>query len=126
MGEVIYKSIYYNIYIYQYKYIYIRPPINLYCNPYIWIGGKKMKNITVSTTIPADKYEEIKAKKYAFNELLLAGLDAKKNHPAIMQRLESFEKANKDALARIARLQNKVWSLEYGMDEVNKVENRIN
>lgn len=79
-----------------------------------------MKNVTVSTTIPQDKYEEIKKSKFAFNELILAGLEAKKNHPAIMERLAVYEKTSKDALTRIARLQNKVWALEEG---VGKDEN---
>lgn len=76
-----------------------------------------MKNVPISTTIPIDRYEECKKNKWAFNELLLIGIEAKKNMPAMTDRLAKLEKAHTDSLNRIARLQNKVWALEQGVQE---------
>lgn len=76
-----------------------------------------MKNVTISTTVPIDQYQEAQKMKWAHNELWLLGFMAKKNNPQLIERINSMEKANKDALTRIARLQNKVWALEEGVKD---------
>lgn len=78
-----------------------------------------MKNVTISTTVPIDQYQEAQKNKWAHNELWLLGFQAKKNNPQLIERLNLMEKANRDALTRIARLQNKVWALEEGIKDEN-------
>lgn len=75
----------------------------------------------ISLNIPDELYKEVVANRWRHGEIYALGVNAKKNNPQLLERIQQLEKAHKDSLTRIARLQNQVWAMEQeSISEVSK------
>lgn len=84
------------------------------------------KSVTVTTTIPLETYNQIKARSWAFNELLMLGFEYRmkvfpenKKLNEVLDRLDELEETNLE-WKRIA--QRKIRELELLKGETNVLE----
>lgn len=74
-------------------------------------------NVTVSTTLPEDVLREIKQNNWRLNELIFAGIEARKNNPSMNARITELHLENE-------KLQTKMLRLQKMFLEVNDNENK--
>lgn len=70
-------------------------------------GRLSYKRIT--TSIPSDKYLEIKQLGFSFSDLVLAGLQHRKGMPLMLERINKLEKANVILQQRVLILSDEIF-----------------
>jgi len=79
-----------------------------------------MPNITVTTTIPADIYQQVKEKGLKVNMLIQMGWQAWNNFPAITARQAALETKNAELEARNEKLYQVIMRLQNGLAEMQR------
>ena len=68
-----------------------------------------MNNITTSTTISHEAWQQIKLNKWRVNELIMLGISAKMNNPQLIDRIKELEAGNDRLQKRLTSLYNEVY-----------------
>lgn len=77
-------------------------------------------NVPITSSIPEDLYREAKAKHWKWQEIFIAGIQAKKEYPAILQRLGDLEADKKKLAERLQHYAYKVQDQDLEIERLKK------
>lgn len=71
-----------------------------------------MSRVTISSSIPLDKWELCNENHWKWQDLILMGIQAKLNMPNLLDRQKELEKTNEEIAEKLRKYALRVYELE--------------
>lgn len=74
--------------------------------------------VTISSSIPLDKWELATQNNWKWQDLILMGIQAKQNMPNLLERQREIERVNEEMAEKLRKYALRVYELEEEMKNV--------